>query len=233
MLLSTDYVPEVLIRELTDRYGCKVFTHYGMTESGYGGGVECEALNGYHMREADLYFEIINPETGRVVPDGEWGEAVFTTLTRQAMPLIRYRTGDFASFSPVPCPCGTFLKTMKRVKGRLENKIGVRDHWIYLSDLDEIVLSFPEVTDYTARLSKDGCLSLEIAAESQKAYQRIKNEIDGRIQKYAEDKLGNNYKLPVLILPKNGPDKIKNSMSKRTITDLRVTSNNENYSAEL
>ncbi len=54
--MSTDYVPEVLIAELTKRYGCRVFTHYGMTEMGYGGGVECDALNGYHMREAGFVF---------------------------------------------------------------------------------------------------------------------------------------------------------------------------------
>ena len=68
-----------------------MFTHYGMTEMGLGGGVECEALDGYHLREADLYFEVVNHETGEACPDGGLGEVVFTTLTRQGMPL--YDTG--------------------------------------------------------------------------------------------------------------------------------------------
>lgn len=219
VLLSTDYVPEVLIRELTDQCGCRVFTHYGMTEMGYGGGVECEALNGYHMREADLYFEIVDPATGEPVPDGQWGEVVFTTLTRQAMPLIRYRTGDMAAFSAVSCPCGTILRTMKRVQGRLDNKIVIRDRCIYLKELDEIVLSYPEITDFKAFLSKEGCLNLEIAAVNDEAYQSIKNEIAGRIQKYEETSFGRGSDLPVRVSRKIGTGQITNSMSKRTITD--------------
>lgn len=221
VLLSTDYVPEVLIDDLTNRYGCKVFTHYGMTEMGYGGGVECEALNGYHMREADLFFEIINPESGKVVPDGECGEVVFTTLTRHAMPLIRYRTGDGAAFSSSPCPCGTFLKTMERVQGRLDNRIRIRDQWVYLKDLDEIVLSFPEVTDYKAYFSKEGCLNLEIAVECDEAFQKIKNEISVKIQNYAENRFGVKFEFPVLILQKSGLNKITNSISKRVIAGLK------------
>ena len=89
VLLSADYVPETASSYLTRAWGCRVFGHYGMTETGLGGGVECAALDGYHMREADLYYEIVDPETGRSVPDGTFGEVVFTTLTRKGMPLVR------------------------------------------------------------------------------------------------------------------------------------------------
>ena len=178
VLLSTDYVPEVLIRELSDQYGCRVFTHYGMTETGYGGGVECEALNGYHMREADLYFEIVDPVTGQPVPDGQWGEAVFTTLTRKAMPLIRYRTGDIAAFSSTPCACGTFLKTMKRVQGRMNNRIRICENgYLYLAELDEIVLSFCEVMDYKACILTSNRLGIELVTESKEIFSKIKNEV--------------------------------------------------------
>lgn len=77
-----------------------------MTEMGYGGGVECQALNGYHLREDDLYFEIVDPCSGKAVADGVTGEIVFTTFNRQAMPLIRYRTGDIGAFSVDACQCG-------------------------------------------------------------------------------------------------------------------------------
>ena len=116
MLLSADNVPDAISNELRRIWGCEVFTHYGMTEMGFGGGVECEARNGYHLREADLYIEIVDPETGRSVSQGDPGEVVFTTLTRRGMPLIRYRTGDVSRFVPGPCPCGTVLKTLARVK---------------------------------------------------------------------------------------------------------------------
>ena len=218
VLLSTDYVPEVLIDELTARYGCRVFTHYGMTEMGYGGGVECEALNGYHMREADLYFEIVDPVTGRPVPDGQWGEAVFTTLNRQAMPLIRYRTGDIAAFSSAPCACGTFLKTMKRVRGRLGNRIRIgEDEYLYLSELDEAVLSFREVLDYKACLSADGRVDIEMVTDN--GLVPDSRLIAERIQEYLLKKYGHPVDLSVRVSRKAEPDPIANSMTKRTIGD--------------
>jgi phenylacetate-CoA ligase len=80
--------------------------------------VECAARQGYHWREADLYFEIVDPVTGQPLPDGEAGEIVFTTLTRQGMPLIRYRTGDISRFLPGPCACGAVLRRLATIQGR-------------------------------------------------------------------------------------------------------------------
>lgn len=216
VLLSTDYVPEVLITELTERYDCMVFTHYGMTEMGYGGGVECEALNGYHMREADLYFEIVDPGTGRPVPDGQQGEIVFTTLTRKAMPLIRYRTGDLAAFSSLPCPCGTFLKTMKRVRGRLDNKIEIGgDASLSLAELDEIVLSFRDVIDYNVLLSPGNRVDIEIASEHGDRF--YSDEIGNRIREYIRKKFGCGVNPLIQISRMTGSNKIANSMTKRTV----------------
>lgn len=155
ILLSTDYVPEAIIKELTSNE-CRVFTHYGMTEMGLGGGVECEALNGYHMREADLYFEIINPKTEEVLKDGEYGEIVFTTLTRGGMPIIRYRTGDIGRFRDKPCKCGTVLKTMERVLGRIENSINLfEDEFLNMRDLDEIIFKIKEIENYEVSITKN------------------------------------------------------------------------------
>jgi len=99
VLLSTDHVPLSLTRAVEQAWHCRVFNHYGMTETGLGGGVECEARRGYHLREADLYVEIVEPDGALPVPDGEPGEVVVTTLTRTGMPLIRYRTGDLSGSS--------------------------------------------------------------------------------------------------------------------------------------
>jgi phenylacetate-CoA ligase len=70
---------------------------------------------GYHLREADLYFEIVAPATGEPLPDGEYGEIVFSTLTRRGMPLLRYRTGDMSRFLPATCACGTALRRLEKV----------------------------------------------------------------------------------------------------------------------
>lgn len=222
VLLSTDYVPKTLIDELSEEYGCRVFTHYGMTEMGYGGGVECEALCGYHMREADLFFEIVDPVSGRTLPDGQAGEVVFTTLTRKAMPLIRYRTGDIASFSKKPCDCGTFLKTMERVRGRLNNRIILKNNMsLSLSELDEIILPFRKVMDFGAYLSEDCRLIIEIAAQSDKDFLSEKDKIKSGVQDFIFDKFGAAADLPVEVKRKSENDSIKNSMVKRKIHDLR------------
>ncbi|HKI49436.1 MAG TPA: AMP-binding protein [Desulfobacteria bacterium] len=153
VLLSADYVPKPVIRELERIWECKVFQHYGMTETGLGGGVECEAFSGYHLREADLYYEIIDPVYGRPVSDGKTGEVVFTTLTREAMPLIRYRTGDLASLIPAPCPCDSILKRMSPVRGRVSGVVSlVGTQGISMSDLDEAIFAVSGVMSYQAEI---------------------------------------------------------------------------------
>lgn len=122
VLLSTEYVPDTVCKLISEAWNCKVFEHYGMTEMGLGGAVSCSALEGYHPREADLYFEIIDPKTGAIMPDGEYGEVVFTTLTRKGMPLIRYRTGDTSRWLTESCPCGSILRRLDKVGNRPETK---------------------------------------------------------------------------------------------------------------
>jgi phenylacetate-CoA ligase len=165
VLLSSDYVPQAIVDEVAKVWHCSVFEHYGMTEMGFGGGVHCSVHEGYHLREADLLFEIIDPGTGRPLPDGKMGEVVFTTLTRKAMPLIRYRTGDLARFIPEPCPCGTLLKRLDRIQGRLKGSVVLGGgHQISISDLDEVVFAVPGVMDYQA----------EVYREKGKAHLRVK-----------------------------------------------------------
>lgn len=115
--------------------------------------MECEAFAGYHLREADLYFEIIDPDSGIQQPVGIPGEVVFTTSTRTGMPLIRYRTGDVSRFLPGPCPCGTVLKSMDKVRGRLSEMVRLRTgDRLGIQDLDEVLFPFPEIVNYSATL---------------------------------------------------------------------------------
>lgn len=116
VLLSSAYVDDEVRKEIEKNLSCEVFEHYGMTEMGLGCAVSC-GEEGYHIRENDIYIEIVDPDTGKRVPDGEWGEIVFTSLNREAMPFIRYRTGDIARILP-PCRCGSILKRLDKVKER-------------------------------------------------------------------------------------------------------------------
>lgn len=118
VLLTGEYVSPENVELIRGEWDCLPFEHYGMTEMGLGGAVTCNHLDGYHPREHDLLFEIIDPITGKNIPDGQYGEVVFTTLTRHGMPFIRYRTGDISCFLTEPCPCGSVLKRLARVGDR-------------------------------------------------------------------------------------------------------------------
>jgi phenylacetate-coenzyme A ligase PaaK-like adenylate-forming protein len=168
VLLSADYVPEVSATLIGRAWGAAVYGHYGMTETGLGGGVECEARNGYHLREADLLFEIVDPFSGAPVPDGKYGEIVFSTLTRRGMPLIRYRTGDRARFLPESCPCGAVLRRLDRVTNRLAEPLRLSGGCtLSVTQLDEALLKEPSVCKYSAELrtvrGRD-CLRLTVKA---------------------------------------------------------------------
>jgi phenylacetate-CoA ligase len=171
ILLSTDYVPKVVVNEIEKMWGSNVFEHYGMTEMGFGGGLACGAHQGYHLREGDLWVEIIDPESGETLPPGKEGEVVFTTLTRRAMPLIRYRTGDLAAWQPEPCPCGSRLPLLGKVSGRRESD-SKKDTMLSMPILDETLLKLPGVISFQASISvmdEDGTLNLVLFCEEKNA----------------------------------------------------------------
>ncbi len=148
VLLSGDYLAESLRSTLERIWGCAVFDHYGMTESGLGFAVQCPALEGRHIRGDELEVEIVEPGTDRVLPVGQWGEIVFTTLRREAMPLRRYRTGDYGRLLPGVCPCGYTGPRLDRVLGRLAE----RAKPISIYTLDERLMGWDELYDYAASL---------------------------------------------------------------------------------
>jgi phenylacetate-coenzyme A ligase PaaK-like adenylate-forming protein len=149
ILLSADYVPDAVVAELEQLWDVPVFNHYGMTEMGLGGGVECVCRCGYHLREADLFWEVVDPSSGQRLQAGEPGEVVFTTLTRTGMPLIRYRTCDLARFLPGPCPCGTILHRLERVSGRIAARVQLQGgEMISMAELDEALFSLPFMLNF-------------------------------------------------------------------------------------
>ncbi len=110
-------------------WSCRVDEHYGMTETSLAGAIGLRGMEGYHPWESGLYYEIINPVTGEVLPDGEEGELVVTTLNREGMPLIRYKTGDMSAFIPGGSPDGSVLRRLKRVSDRKTEKKFLRKEW--------------------------------------------------------------------------------------------------------
>jgi phenylacetate-coenzyme A ligase PaaK-like adenylate-forming protein len=174
ILLSTDYVPDAIVQRLAALWQCKVFEHYGMTEMCFGGGVYCECLAGYHMREADLYFEIIS-DKGETLPEGEYGEVVFTTLTRTGMPLVRYRTGDYGRFKKERCGCGDKLRLMEKIKRRVDGGISMGGKEFYMSDFDEMFFSCDKVIDYNLEF-RNGKLNVKFITAND-VMKNMENEV--------------------------------------------------------
>jgi len=153
IILTSDSVCHVLKQRVENSFGCPVFDHYGMTETGFGGGIDCFAHGGYHLRETDLYFEIIDPNTGMAVPVGSWGEIVVTTLNHRGMPLIRYRTGDVSRFINEPCPCKSPFRRMDYIRYRLAHILVLPNgQCLGLTDLDELLFKIPGVLDFDVSL---------------------------------------------------------------------------------
>ena len=148
-LVSGDACPKGVMEELETVLGSKLYPHYGSRECGLGGAVTCQAFEGMHLRENHIIPEIID-EQGNVLPDGEYGELVITTIGAEAMPLIRYRTGDFTRILP-QCPCGGVTKRIDTVSRR-EGSISIEE-------LDSALFRIPELVDY--RASFDGQLTIE------------------------------------------------------------------------
>jgi len=129
--------------------GSKLYPHYGSRECGLGGAVTCPAFEGMHLRENHIIPEIID-EQGNVLPDGQYGELVLTTIGADAMPLIRYRTGDYTRILP-PCKCGGVTKRLDAVSRR-EGELS-------MEELDSILFRVPGLVDYRAGF--DGKLHIE------------------------------------------------------------------------
>jgi len=161
VLTSTDSLANTIRANLQSIWGCEVFDHWGMTETGLGGGVECEAHHGFHLRAADLFIEIVDPQTGQMLPEGEPGEVVVTTLTRNAMPLIRYRTGDLSRLISRECECGSFIPRLERITNRVGSGIQLESGLLTQSMLDEALFQVEEVLDFSASFRKP-TLSLAI-----------------------------------------------------------------------
>ncbi len=164
VLLSADYIAESVVETIARVWETKVFTHYGLTESGLGFAVQCPALEGQHIRHDEFKVEIIDPKTGENLPYGEWGELVFTTLRREAMPLYRYRTGDISRLIGGTCACGHEKPRLDRVLGRISEL----NKPVSIYALDELLFACDGILDFTASL-RGKTLSVEAVGDIKKA----------------------------------------------------------------
>lgn len=133
---------EEMRQDIQERMNLEAYDIYGLTEIiGPGVSVECPFHNGLHIFEDHFLAQLIDPDTGETIPDGETGELVITTLTKEAMPMIRYRTRDRVTLTREACECGRTIARMSKVKGRTDDMLVVRGVNVFPSQIEEVVLA--------------------------------------------------------------------------------------------
>jgi phenylacetate-CoA ligase len=160
---------EGMRKEIDAGLGIRATNIYGLTEViGPGVSNECvEARDGSHVNEDHFLAEIVDPESGEPLPDGEEGVLVFTTLTKQAMPVLRYWTGDITSLNSEPCECGRTLTRMALIKGRTDDMLIIRGVNVYPTQIETVLGGVPELSPhYRLVVTREGTLDdLEVQAE--------------------------------------------------------------------
>ncbi|HAQ54904.1 MAG TPA: phenylacetate--CoA ligase [Anaerovibrio sp.] len=154
---------------ISTELGIELYDIYGLTEIyGPGIGINCKHDTGMHYWDDFIYLEIIDPQTLKPVPDGEWGEIVITTLVKEGAPLIRYRTHDLSRIIPGECPCGSKFPRLDVIGGRTDDMMKIKGVNVFPKQIEEILAEFPELSsEYQIRISHlDGKDTMRIYVET-------------------------------------------------------------------
>lgn len=184
---------EAIRKEIENRLHIGAFDIYGLSEViGPGVSAECSAKNGLHVFEDHFYVEIIDPETGEVLPEGEQGEIVYTSLTKEAFPVIRYRSRDITRLFHDSCSCGRTLVKMDKVTGRSDDMLIIRGVNVFPMQIETILMEIEDTEPHYQIIvdRKEALDELEILVEVNekifsdeiKKLNRLSSEIEGRIR---------------------------------------------------
>lgn len=188
---------EEMRREIEDKLGIKAYDIYGLSEIiGPGVSFECEEQTGMHINEDHFIPEIIDPDTGEVLPDGEEGELVFSCITKEAFPLLRYRTRDIAVLKREKCSCGRTLVKMLKPRGRSDDMLIIRGVNVFPSQVESVLLSLGNTSPYyqliVDRVNNTDTLEIQIEISPEMLSDTVKNieEQEAAIRTAVESTLG-------------------------------------------
>ena len=180
---------EAMRREIESRLGIRAVDVYGLSEiMGPGVAVECEAQDGLHGWEDHFLFELIDPDSGRPVREGDAGELVITTLTKQALPMLRYRTRDITRMTTARCACGRTHVRLGRITGRNDDMLIIRGVNVYPSQIEAVLVGLPGIAPhYQLVLERRGSLDeltveVEAVSSGAEAYPEIENQVRHQIK---------------------------------------------------
>lgn len=182
---------EKMRKRIAEILGIKLYDIYGLTEVyGPGIGVSCDESENIHIWDDYLYLEIVDPETGAPVPDGEWGEIVLTTLKKEGAPLIRFRTHDLSRIIPEPCPCGSKYPRIAPIMGRTDDMMKVKGCNIFPSQIEDILKVIDGASsEYQVRIEHvDGKDQLTLIVEGQNGVNR--DTVAGEIAAMFKSRIG-------------------------------------------
>jgi phenylacetate-CoA ligase len=197
----TDEMRTKLDREL----GISAVSFYGLSEMcGPGVAAEClDARDGLHIQEDHFLAEVIDPESGEPVPEGEEGELVFTTLLKEGQPLIRYRTGDIGSISSEPCPCGRTMARITALRGRLDDMLIIRGVNLFPSNVETLLLGVEEVGPHYRLIVERAGEMDEVSVECEPASAEIdRPALAERLEVLLRDHTG--IRIPVSVVEPGG-----------------------------
>jgi len=235
-LLGAEPWTEAMRREIDAGLGVRSTNIFGLSEV-IGPGVSCECVEsraGSHVNEDHFLPEIVDPDTGEQLPEGEEGVLVFTTLTKEALPLLRYWTGDITSLSSEACPCGRTLARMGLIKGRADDMLIIRGVNVYPTQVEAALLEVPELTpNYRIIVSRSGTLDeAEVEVEVSETFlweagaDSLSDELDhvrelrGRAERRLRESIG--CSLPVTLqapgsVPRSEGGKLQRVLDRRTL----------------
>ena len=185
-------------RKIEQALGIDVYNSYGLSEmNGPGVAFECEQKQGMHLWEDNFLLEIVDPQTGEPLPDGQPGELVLTTLCREAMPLLRYRTRDVTSIIPEPCPCGRTHRRINRITGRTDDMLIVRGVNIYSQQIERVLMALPT-------LGRNYLILLEGLDELTVKVELAEAGFDGQVEHLVklQDQIIERLRAEILVKPK-------------------------------
>jgi phenylacetate-CoA ligase len=200
-LIGAEPHSEQTRRRVEEALGVKAYNSYGLSEmNGPGVAFECPEQKGMHVWEDAYIVEIVNPETGEYVAEGETGELVLTTLCRVGMPVLRYRTRDLTRFLPGVCACGRVHRRIDRIQGRADDMFIIKGVNIYPMQIEQIIMARPEVgQNYLIVLECDG------PKEDLKVKVEIRDEYfveDMRVLQGLQQKIARRLQNEILVTPK-------------------------------
>jgi phenylacetate-CoA ligase len=215
---------EAMRKELDQRLGIKAVDIYGLSEiMGPGVAAECvEFRDGLHGWEDHFLFEVIDPDSGKDVPEGESGELVITTLTKEALPMLRYRTRDITRVTRARCGCGRTHLRIRRITGRNDDMLIIRGVNVYPSQIEAVLVGMPEIAPhYQLVIERKGSLD-QVAVEVEAAQDVVPDaQSYARIARAAQHQIKSMIGISTEVLVKK-PGEIPRSMGKAVrVRDLR------------